>query len=167
MSWWGGGEISEIPGMEWRVLAITSLTLNPGSCPPSPGFAPWATLICISSAFTKYSAVTPKRPEATCLMAERRERPSSRGVKRAESSPPSPVLLRPCILFIAIAIVSCASLLIEPKLMAPVTKRFMISLTGSTSSIGMDFPVRKVRKSRRKIGVSFSSTRCVYSLNFL
>ena len=55
-------------------------------------------------------------------MAERRERPSSRGVKRAESSPPSPVLLRPCILFIAIAIVSCASLLIEPKLMAPVTK---------------------------------------------
>lgn len=100
-------------------------------------------------------------------MAERRERPSLRGMKRVESSPPSPVLLRPCILFIAIAIVSCASLLIEPKLMAPVTKRFMISLAGSTSSTGMGFPVRKVRKSRRKTGASFSSTRCVYSLNFL
>ena len=35
MSWWGGGEIREMPGMEWRVLAITSSTLKPGSCPPS------------------------------------------------------------------------------------------------------------------------------------
>ena len=30
---------------------------------------PWAIFICISSAFTRYSAVTLKRPEATCLMA--------------------------------------------------------------------------------------------------
>lgn len=37
--------MSEMPGMEWRVLAITSSTLNPGSCPPSPGLAPWATFI--------------------------------------------------------------------------------------------------------------------------
>ena len=43
-------EMSEMPGMEWRVLAITSSTLNPGSCPPSPGLAPWATFIWISSA---------------------------------------------------------------------------------------------------------------------
>ena len=51
------------------------LTLCPGSCPPSPGFAPWAILICSSSALTRYSAVTPKRPDATCLIAERIESP--------------------------------------------------------------------------------------------
>lgn len=103
-----------MPGMEWRVLAITSSTLKPGSCPPSPGLAPWAIFICISSAFTRYSAVTPKRPEATCLMALRRLVPSSRGMKRARSSPPSPVLLRPCSLFMAIAMASWASRLMEP-----------------------------------------------------
>ena len=53
MSWWGGGEMSDMPGIEWRVLAMTSSTLNPGSCPPSPGFAPCATFICISSALTR------------------------------------------------------------------------------------------------------------------
>ena len=37
--------MSEMPGMEWRVLAITSSTLNPGSCPPSPGLAPWEMCI--------------------------------------------------------------------------------------------------------------------------
>ena len=37
----------------------------------------------------------------------------------------------------AMASVSCASLLIEPKLMAPVVKRLTISLAGSTSSIGI------------------------------
>ena len=39
--------------------------------------------------------------------------------------------------FIAIASVSCASLLIEPKDIAPVAKRFTISVAGSTSSIGI------------------------------
>ena len=55
----------------------------------------------------------------------------------------------------------------EPKLMAPVTKRFMISLAGSTSSSGIGELVLNVRKSRRKIGFSFSLTNLVYSLNFL
>jgi hypothetical protein len=55
-------------GAPWR---STASTLWPGSCPPSPGFAPCATLIWIMSALTRYSVVTPKRPEATCLMAER------------------------------------------------------------------------------------------------
>ena len=41
----------------------------PGSWPPSPGLAPCAILICSSWALTRYSLVTPKRPEATCLMA--------------------------------------------------------------------------------------------------
>ena len=53
-----------MPGMALRVFAMISFTLKPGNCPPSPGLAPCATLICISSAFTRYSAVTPKRPEA-------------------------------------------------------------------------------------------------------
>ncbi|OAV75547.1 hypothetical protein Barb7_00819 [Bacteroidales bacterium Barb7] len=112
--------------------------------------------------------VTPKRPEATCLMAERKVVPSSRGMKRAGSSPPSPVLLRPLILFMAIAIASWASRLIEPKLMAPVTKCFMISEAGSTFSMGIGVPLDFIwRKSRRKMGCSFSLTRREYSLNFL
>ena len=37
-------------------LAIYSSTLWPGSWPPSPGLAPWAILICSSSALTRYSA---------------------------------------------------------------------------------------------------------------
>ena len=66
-----------MPGMELRVFAMIELTLKPGSWPPSPGFAPWATLIWISSALTRYSAVTPKRPEATCLVLLDSETPST------------------------------------------------------------------------------------------
>ena len=75
MSWCGGGEMRPTPWVEWRTLAITASTLWPGNCPPSPGFAPCAILICIMSELTRYSAVTPKRPEATCLMALRIESP--------------------------------------------------------------------------------------------
>jgi len=45
------------------------------------------------SALTRYSVVTPKRPDATCLIAERIEYAVRRiGLKRSLSSPPSPVL---------------------------------------------------------------------------
>src|SRR3954471_13185827 len=64
MSWCGGGEINVTPGIEWRTRAMTASTLWPGSCPPSPGLAPWAILIWMSSALTRYSAVPPKRAEA-------------------------------------------------------------------------------------------------------
>src|SRR5439155_24589372 len=51
-----------------------------GKLAASPGLAPWAILICSSSELTRYSIVTPKRPEATCLMALRRQSPlASRG----------------------------------------------------------------------------------------
>src|SRR5207244_3352297 len=66
MSWCGGGEIRGTPGTECRRRAISAVTLCPGSCPPSPGFDPWAILISSSSARTRYCVVTPKRPEATC-----------------------------------------------------------------------------------------------------
>ena len=81
----------------------------PGSSPPSPGFAPCEILICNSSALVRYSIVTPKRPDATCLMADRLESPFGIGLKRSGSSPPSPVLLLPPMRFMAIASVSCAS----------------------------------------------------------
>jgi hypothetical protein len=42
--------------------------------------------------------------------------------------------------FMAMASVSCASLLIEPNDIAPVAKRFTISLAGSTSSSGTGGP---------------------------
>ena len=136
MSWCGGGEIRPTPGVEWRTAAMFLSTLWPGSWPPSPGLAPCAILIWMSSALTRYSAVTPKRPEATCLIAERIESPLASGLKRSASSPPSPVFDLPPMRFIAIASVVCASRLIEPKLIAPVAKRLTISLAGSTSSSG-------------------------------
>src|SRR5439155_21014320 len=77
MSWCGGGEISPTPGVECRTLPMYSSTLWPGSWPPSPGLAPCAILICNSSALTRYSAVTPKRALATCLIALRRHLPVS------------------------------------------------------------------------------------------
>jgi hypothetical protein len=67
------------------------------------------------AALVRYSLVTPKRPEATCLMAEFFESPFALvQVKRAGSSPPSPVLDLPPMRFIAMASVSCASLEMEP-----------------------------------------------------
>ena len=53
----------------------------PGSWPPSPGLAPCATLISISRHLLRYSAVTPKRPEATCLIAEFGLSPLGRGAE--------------------------------------------------------------------------------------
>ena len=52
----------------------------------------------------------------------------------ARSSPPSPVFDLPPMRFIATAKVECASVEIEPKLIAPVAKRLTISVAGSTSS---------------------------------
>src|SRR5215475_10173083 len=114
MSWCGGGEMSPTPGVACRTLAIHGYTLWPGSCPPSPGLAPWAILIWSSSALTRYSLVTPKRPEATCLIDDRLLSPLGRGVKRDGSSPPSPVFDRPPSRFMAMARVSCASAEIDP-----------------------------------------------------
>src|SRR5881409_2446940 len=123
MSWCGGGEIRPTPGVEYRVLAIHGYTLCPGNWPPSPGLAPCAILICRSSAFTRYSLVTPNRPLATCLIAERRRYPFGSGLNRPGSSPPSPVLDLPPSRFIAMASVSCASAEIEPYDIAPVENR--------------------------------------------
>src|SRR5579871_85774 len=102
------------PGVEYLVEAIHGYTLCPGSCPPSPGLAPWAILICRSSALTRYSDVTPKRPDATCFTALRRRSPLASGTQREASSPPSPVLDLPPMRFMAIASVSCASAEIDP-----------------------------------------------------
>src|SRR3989304_3469868 len=90
MSWCGAGEIRATPGIEWRTLAMVLSTLWPGNWPPSPGLAPCAILICIMSELTRYSVVTPKRPEATCLIAERMLSPLGSGLSRAASPPPPP-----------------------------------------------------------------------------
>ena len=75
--------------------------------------------------------VTPKRPEATCLIEERRS-----SWKRAGSSPPSPVFDLPPSRFIPTASVSCASGESAPSDIPPDLKRLTISLAGSTSSSG-------------------------------
>src|SRR5580692_5094232 len=167
MSWWGGGEIRPTPGVELLVRAIQGQILAPGSWPPSPGLAPWEILICRSSALTRYSPVTPKRPDATCLMAERRRSPFASGVKRSGSSPPSPVLERPPMRFMAMASVSWACDEMEPYDMAPVEKRLTMSATDSTSSIGMGPPAAGRRRMSPRSVPSFddwSSTAAVYSL---
>ncbi len=81
--------------------------------------------------------VTPNRPEATCLIAERRRSPFASAIERARSSPPSPVFERPPSRFIAMPSVSCASGDSEPRLIAPVAKRRTISADDSTSSSGI------------------------------
>ena len=124
-------------------------TLVPGSSPPSPGLAPWEILIWISSALARYQAVTPNRPEATCLIAERLRSPFAIGLKRSGSSPPSPVLLFPPSRFIATASVSCASGEMDPKLIAPVQNRLTNSAAGSTSSSGTDGPATPSRSDIR------------------
>ena len=61
--------------VENRVAAIHGKIFRPASWPPSPGFAPCAILICRSSALTRYSLVTPKRPDATWCTALRLRSP--------------------------------------------------------------------------------------------
>ena len=60
--------------------------------------------------------MTPNRPEATCLIAERIALgvPSGEGTRRRAFSPPSPVLDLPPRRFIAIARVVWASREMEP-----------------------------------------------------
>src|SRR5215472_12150237 len=151
MSWCGGGEIRPTPGVEYLVLAIQGYTLGPGSWPPSPGLAPWAILICRSSAFTRYSLVTPNRPLATCLIADLRRSPLASAAYLSASSPPSPEFDRPPRRFIAIASVWCASADSEPYDIAPVQNRFTISLTGSTSSTGTGSLAGLIASSPRSV----------------
>ena len=71
--------MSDTPGVEWRNWAISSVTLWAGNCPPSPGFAPCAILICKIRALARYSIVTPNRALATCLMPQLSESPLGSG----------------------------------------------------------------------------------------
>mmetsp|Transcript_8219 Transcript_8219/g.20044 ORF Transcript_8219/g.20044 Transcript_8219/m.20044 type:complete len:210 (-) Transcript_8219:2720-3349(-) len=153
MSWCGGGEISVTPGFERRRVAMYWSTFWPGSWPPSPGFAPCASLISICSADMRYSGVTPKRPEATCLVLDVAMSPfwrprspgkvgdspsttSVMGLKRLLSSPPSPQLDFPPIRFIAMPSTSCASGESAPSDIPPVQNLRMMASTGSTSERG-------------------------------
>ena len=90
--------MSVTPGIVYLRLAISGLTLWPGNCPPSPGFAPWANFICISSALLRYSGVTPNLPEAICFIFDLCGLFSLSGF-----SPPSPEFDLPPNLFIASA----------------------------------------------------------------
>ena len=114
-----------------------------------------------------YSAVTPNLPDATCLTAEFLESCASNGTKRVSSSPPSPVLDRAPMRFIAIASVSCASRLMEPSEIAPVANRGRICSTGSTSlnGIGCIFDSSnsiRFRNARSPAGsLSASASNCL------
>ena len=144
---------------------MAPVTFSPGSSPPSPGLAPWAILISSCSAAARYAGVTPKRPEATCLMREAATSPTRRprrpgyrsevppsptrssGTARAGSSPPSPELDLPPIRFMAMASTSWASGDRAPSDIPPVQKRCRMAVAGSTSSRGNG--VRSLWGSRR------------------
>ena len=78
--------------------------------------------------------VTPNLPEATCLIADRIDVPSGIILNLSTSSPPSPVLDFPPILFIANAKLVWASLEMEPNDIAPVANLFTMSAAGSIFS---------------------------------
>ena len=85
------------------------------------------------------------------MIAERRRVPSGSGTNRRGSSPPSPVLDLPPSRFMAIARVSCASVEIDPRLIAPVQNRLTISLAGSTSSKGTGLGPPLIRSRPRRV----------------
>ena len=94
------------------------------------------------------------------------------GIYRDGSSPPSPVLLLAWIRFIAIAIVSWASRLIDPRDIAPVANRFTISDAGSTSSkeIGLSNSLKPSRPRivlNRLFSLSAKSANCSYVAQLL
>ena len=114
------------------------MTLKPGNWPPSPGFAPCATLISISRQLLRYSAVTPKRPEAICLIAECGiVAVGARLVARRILATLAAVGLRAPMRFMAIDSVSCASGDSAPSEMPGATSRLRISVMLSTSSTGI------------------------------
>ena len=141
------------PWVEWRSRAISAVTFMPGNWPPSPGLAPWATLISSSSQAFRYSAVTPNRPDATCLILADGLSPFGSGWKCAGSSPPSPLSDFAPMRFIATFRVLCASGPKAPNDMPGVTKRLRIEVMDSTSSIGTGLPSTLISsKSRMWIG---------------
>jgi hypothetical protein len=74
------------------------------------------------------------------------------------------VFERPPIWFIATASVSCASREIEPSDIAPVEKRFTISVAGSTSSSGIGSVSRNANAPRSVVRRAFSAfTAAEYS----
>ena len=80
--------------------------------------------------------------------------------KRTGSSPPSPVFDLPPNVFMATANASCDSLLMLPRLIAPVTNRFTISLAGSTSS-RLDlttYPTRRAATARPRVTYDLALT---------
>ena len=140
MSWCGGGLIMVMPGWPRRRPAMKAVAFFPGSWPPSPGFEPCAILISSCSARARYSAVTPKRADATCLMAASRRSPSADGAYHAGSSPPSPELALPPSRAMPMLIAWCASGDSAPRLIAELTKRRAMRDAGSTSSSGTGRP---------------------------
>ena len=136
-------------------------------------------------AVTRYSAVTPKRADATCRMADAALSPalrfrspanetlvpsawtSSIGLYLRGSSLPSPQLDLAPSLFIAMARISCASLDKAPSDMPPVQKRFTISTADSTSgksAIG-SLSELKLSRSRSACGGPLSHQPDEYKTN--
>ena len=112
----------------------------------------------------RYSAVTPKRPLAICLILDDGLSPFFLWTKRRGSSPPSPESDFDPILFMAMERVSCASGLSAPKEIPGATNLFLIWWADWMSSI-LAFVLKdlKLNKSLILIGC-VSPNNLVYFL---
>ena len=154
MSWCGGGEIRVTPGVAWRRRAISTGHLEAGQLAALAGLGTLRDLdLELAGSAFRYSAVTPNRPDATCLIGElalspfgaRREALLALAALAASALAP--------IRFMAMVSVSCASGDSAPSDMPGVTKRLRISVMLSTSSSGTGaLLAAKSSRSRIEIG---------------
>src|SRR3989442_7182672 len=120
--WNGNGEKRDVPATVSRIFATTGVFLSTRSCPPRPGFAPWAYLISTRRARWTVSSRTPNIPVATCVITW------SRYGTRSSGYPPSPVEVNVFHAFAAIARASMIWWDTEPKDMPPPYHAIAISI---------------------------------------
>jgi len=128
--------MSSTPGVEYRNLGDLARHLVRGKLTAFTGLRALGhfdlQLVRVDEVFVRYAEAARRHLlDSATLGIAVRFGSETRGILAAFT-----VLLRPPMRFMATARFSWASALSEPKLMAPVQKRFTISFADSTSSMG-------------------------------
>ena len=149
--WWGSAIVLTV-----GLVAVAGLVVAYGIA-EAERVDLWVTailaLLPIISGLATRPAVTPNRPEATCLILAQGLSPLGSGWLCAGSSPPSPLSDLAPMRFMAMFSVMCASGDSAPSDIPGVTKRLRIEVIDSTSSIGTGLPKGLMsRRSRMWIG---------------
>ena len=114
MSWCGGGEISPTPGVRVAHPGDDLVDLVAGQLAALAGLGALGDLDLQLVGVDQVVHGDAEAAGGDLLDGAAPQSPLASGVKRSGSSPPSPVLLLPPMRFMAMASVSCASLLMEP-----------------------------------------------------